>query len=83
MDLDELKEFLSVLLGGFIVSILFMIILAVPTTGIVYLISKKECIETAKKLNYNPEFSFWAGCIVTDTNNNKFPLEQLRQIKED
>lgn len=79
MNLDDLKEFLS----GLFAVMLFITIFAMSILVIGYFMDKKGCSETAKKLNYNSEFSFWSGCIVTDSNNNKFLLEQLRQIKKD
>ena len=42
---------------------------------------KKSCYKIAKTLNYKCEYSIWTGCVLTDKNNKKFLLEQLRQVK--
>ena len=77
--LDTIEDLISVL----IIISLVLFIFVIPIMTISYFMERKGCIETANKLNYGYEYSFWTGCIVTDTNNNKFLLEQLRQIKED
>lgn len=49
--------------------------------AIAFSIDNFSCKKTAEKLNYNYEYSIWAGCILENAKGHKFLLEQLRNLQ--
>ena len=39
-----------------------------------------RCREVGKALNYQTEWRFWSGCVVTKPDGNKVLLRQMRDV---
>lgn len=64
-----------------LITSLIIIFVSIFVSIFAFTIDIKSCSVTSEKLGYKSEYSIWTGCILIDKNNNKFLLEQLRQIK--
>jgi hypothetical protein len=61
--------------------IVFVVIPIIVLTRLIIAADAYSCKKTAEKLDYKYEYSVWTGCVLQDTNDKKFLLEQLREIK--
>ena len=60
----------------FIAGVILLFVLGLIVVGI----DKTTCYKTAKKLNYQCEYSVWTGCVVIKSNDEKALLKQLRDF---
>ena len=61
-------------------TIIFSTIIIAACVGLAAIADSTECHETGKALNYQTEWHYWAGCVVTKPDGSKVLLKQMRDM---